>query len=201
MNEFSKRLPDGHEHRNTIDLAFGIATRFRQKAQEIKADKRLSSQGHLEQIQAAVRNGPITHLKQLRAQVDADAEHLQQRRGELVLKAPDPKDVVAAMDRAEIRSWLRSLPIGERTRHALEGDERIIGAVINAPSALSGVTDEVHARATGVALDRQFGPALKKLAEEEDALAVVDSALKVASTQLLSEAGIKSDDGLTEGEI
>jgi hypothetical protein len=73
--------------------------------------------------------------------VKARAE-IKAKRDALVVKAVDPANLAAALERQEIRQWVRSLDIGVR-QHVVLGtqDRRILEAMLTAPPELSNIAN------------------------------------------------------------
>jgi hypothetical protein len=186
--DFLSRLPADSVHRNTVEIAGGTVDAFRKKVQEIKSNRNYSVEGHRNQIKTAAEN-PLKFYAELKKQAASDRAKLDARREDFRLRPLSRDDVVGALDRQEIRAWLRSVPAGERQRHALT-DPTIAAAVASAPAALSGLDAEIHTRVINAELERQFGPELTILNGESQNLDVVDAVLAVAERQLLVEAGM-----------
>jgi hypothetical protein len=195
VEEFLRRLPPtATEEARLIETAFGIPATFRQKAAEIRADAKLSEVGKTEQIKQAALGGFVEHLKQIRSRAAAMTADVNNLRSGIKPKAPDHADVFGEMQRAEVRTWLRSLPPAERIRAALE-DESVAAAVLHVPPALSGLTSEVHERVVAAHVEKAFGSQLRGIQQREEVLEVVNSAIQVATTMFQREGG------LTEKEI
>jgi hypothetical protein len=76
-----------------------------------------------------------TEQPMLKARAEAKA-----KRDGLVIKAVDPSNLAAALERGEIRAWLRSLDVSTRQLVALGStDPRILTAMVTAPPELSGI--------------------------------------------------------------
>jgi hypothetical protein len=90
------------------------------------------------------------------------------------------------MQRQEIRTWLRSLPIGERIKHAAS-DPQVAAAVVFSPPALSGLNDDGHGRAKEFLTQHLFGAELDALDAEASELAEVTAAITIAERELNNE--------------
>ena len=86
------------------------------------------------------------------------------------------------MQRAEIRTYLRSLPEAERIRVALTStDETVRAAILFSPAALSGLKDEVRQQVANAYLAATHGPRLAELEKAESVALEVAAAIEVAS--------------------
>jgi hypothetical protein len=196
LNQFIGRLPASArpEHRNLVQEAFGIVGALDEKARAIRADGRFTSAGHMEQIQAVARDGILDHLKQVKGRTQALTDDLDRLRAAVALRAPAKDDITGELRRAEIRAHMRSLPTAERVRIALSEDETVSMAVTSAPAFLSGLTDDLYGRVRTSALERQHGPLLAEIEQQEAALQVVNTAVNVAVQQVRSVADLKTDE-------
>jgi hypothetical protein len=173
-------------------LAGRTVTVFRQKAAEIRSDKRYSAEGHREQVKAAAEIGPVQFFAQLKKQAAGDRAALNARKSEFELKPPNRADLVGAVERQEVRTFLRSLKPHEAMRLALE-DPSMAQAVLHAPRQLSGLPEDIFDRIRDAELERQFGPELEILGRESDELDVLDAAITIAEGRVRVEAEIKED--------
>jgi len=169
----------------TVEIAFGAVGNFRNKIGEIQSNGRLSPRGQAHDIRAAAEK-PQEFFTALKQQSEVDRQKLQKRADHFQLKPPARDDIVAAMDRQEIRQWLRSLKPGEAVKVALS-DPGIAAAIVSAPAALSGLDPASHARVVEFERERQFGKELKILKAEADELDVVDVAVQTAHEQFMRD--------------
>jgi hypothetical protein len=121
----------------------------------------------------------------------------------LVIKAVDPINVVAELQRQEIRNWLRSLDLSGRQLVAkTTKDQRVLEAMVTAAPELSGIVgdhlgplaDEIEARY----LELTYGPEIAEIKAIEEVLAEADAAIQVArqSLQMNSEMSERDFDRL-----
>jgi hypothetical protein len=191
LDDFLKRLPASSPHRLTVELAGRAADGFRQKAADIRGDKRYSAEGHREQVKAAAEIGPVQFFSQIKKQAAGDRHALNSRKSEFELKPPNRADLVGAVERQEIRTFLRSLKPHEAMRLALE-DPSIAQAALHAPRQLSGLPEDIFDRIRDAELERQFGPELKILGQESEELDLLDAAISIAESRVRVEAEMKS---------
>jgi hypothetical protein len=182
----AERLPENSEFRVMADSAFSAVDIFRKKVGEIKLDRNLSAEGHRAKIAEAANTGPLIYFRELRAQIANERKSLDERRAHFEIPRHDRDDVVAAMDRAEIRAWLRSLEPGERARAACSNPD-VAMAVVHSPPELSGLLGDSHDRAKTFLLEHLHGPELAMLRTETEVLENVTAALDVAEFQLRAE--------------
>jgi hypothetical protein len=168
------------------ESAFTAADNFRKKAADIRADRRFSAEGHLERIRAEAKSS-LGYFAELRKQIGAERASLAKRRAHFELPKHDRDDVVAELQRQEIRAWLRSIPNpGERIKHAARNPE-IARAVVNSPAELSGLAGDGIERVKAFLLEHLHGPELATLRAEAEIVDNVAVAIDVAEKQALSE--------------
>jgi hypothetical protein len=181
---FLDRIPESSDWHTTAASAFSAIESFRGRIRDIKSDRKLSSEGHLDAIREAAKTGPLTYLTELRRQVVEERKSLANRQAHFELPKPADKDIVGALGMQEIRAWLRSLPNpGERLKHAASNPD-IAKAVAHSPAALSGLDDAGLERARRFLTDHLFGEELATLQAEVDIIDSVDQAITIAEGEL-----------------
>ena len=184
VQHFTSRIPASAapRHKETIETAIALANGFEAKAREIGKDARYSALGRTEAIKSHLEQGPKAHLAQLKASVEGELTAIRGEMAAMVPKAPDKGDLFGEMQRAEIRTYLRSLPEAERTRVALTStDETVRAAILFSPAALSGLKDEVRQQVANAYLAATHGPRLAELEKAESVALEVAAAIEVAS--------------------
>jgi hypothetical protein len=190
------RIPANHPQAKTLRAAaegtIAVAESFAAKKAALQKGNRYTSEG----MQQALREMLPDHAAQMaaaKAPITKLQREAKQRREAIKVPTPDPANLAAAIERQEIRSFLRGLPIGERNA-LLVGtkDERILEAALTAPPELSGLSGEkmrhIAERVETNYLEMKFGTEVKAVAALEDAVAEAAAAAKVARARLAIEA-------------
>jgi hypothetical protein len=194
VDHFLQKLAVNSPNRVVVETALSAVANFKDNtAKGIRANRRLSPQGHAEEVQAAARKGPLEFLALTRKQLRDERGNLEKRRANLQIKAPDPANLASAIERMEVRTYVRSMSPGERVTTLLnpDCDDRILEAVLNAPAPLAGVTTFHQNLVRDIMLERKFGPELKIIADEADELEVTSVAVNLAEQELRREAGLQ----------
>jgi hypothetical protein len=179
-----QRVPETYTGlREDIATAFGIVEGFDGKAKAINGDATLSETGRRQRLQQEAAK-PREHLSQLKTKAQASIASIAARKKALQPVVKDHTDPVAEMRRAELRTFLRGMSTAERNRLLFSGDRDIIEAVVDAPAALSGIDEEMRAKAVEHFMEATSGPALRDLEANEDALEAAEAALEVAGRAL-----------------
>jgi hypothetical protein len=117
---------------------------------------------------------------------------IKSRRDALVVKAVDPTNLAAALERQEIRAWVRSLDLGVRQSVVLATkDRRILEAMLTAPPELSGIANpkaaaEIEARY----LELEYPSELVAIEALDSVVAEAEAALHVARNEMRSVVDI-----------
>ena len=108
-------------------------------AKELKSDPNWSDVGRRKQLAqlAAAQSESFRYTEQA---IETARSHINTRRAAMRPKR-DPNDLVGEMRRQELRTFIRSLPAGERVQ-AVFADPTVADAVADALPALSGLTPE-----------------------------------------------------------
>jgi hypothetical protein len=115
-------------------------------------------------------------------------------RGKLKLRPVDKTDLVGAMRRAEIRSWLRAMPADERNRYisktlaTMDGETAL--AIREMPPEMTGVLGSHREQLIDLALQAQHGEAITELQDLERGIEVADRALTAAREEIAHESGV-----------
>lgn len=128
--------------------------------------------------------GPLLYLNDLRKQVAEERNSLARRRERFELPKHSDDDVIGALERQEIRTWLRSIEnIGTRIKLAAT-DPEIATAVVHSPAELSGLNDDGRDRARQFLVDHLFGEEIAAVQTEAEVLDNVDQAISIATGEL-----------------
>jgi hypothetical protein len=185
ISQFESRLPKtaSDNSRNSVRAAIMIANGFREKADAIRSDARLSLEGQAEKLSelktATSTNG---HLVQIRTQAQKQLDSIRAERETFKAAAlKRPIDALAEMRAAEIRTMLRALPESERLGLAISDDVEIRDAVALATPVLSGVPAIVHEQIVDKIVSAKFQMRSGELNALEDEAEAVLAAATVAS--------------------
>jgi hypothetical protein len=138
------RLPKGHPlsatMRDAMIAALAASEGFGGHKIALQSDDRMTPKGRSQALRDSLVQNHGKQWARAKAAVAKARKEIEARRAALVIKAVDPTNVVAALERQEIRSWLRTLDIGARQSVALTTDDRrILEAMVTAPPELSNI--------------------------------------------------------------
>jgi hypothetical protein len=139
-------------------------------------------------------SGLVEILHRGRQAVAAAKQEAAERRAKLTLLPPNPTDVVGAMRRQEIRTWLRSLPPKERNDYVARNmdrlDPEVALAIREAPSELSGVLNADQKVILDRALEAQHGDAIRDVLELERAVEIAEHAVEAVRGEIARDVGV-----------
>jgi hypothetical protein len=121
-------------------LAAGEA--FADHKNTLARDGRMTPLGQQQALRDALTNTFGKAWAKAKAPIAKARAEIKAKRDALTIKPVDPANVAAALERQEIRQWVRSLDIGVRQSIVLASkDRRILEALLSAPPELSGIAN------------------------------------------------------------
>jgi hypothetical protein len=137
------RLPKDHplspSMRDAMTAALAASEGFSGHAIALASDGRSTPRGQREKLQESLTQNHGKQWARANASVLKERKAIEAERAELVIKPVDPSNFVAALERQEIRAWVRTLDLGVRQSIVLATkDRRILESVVSAPPELSG---------------------------------------------------------------
>jgi hypothetical protein len=103
----------------------------------------------------------------------------------------DRNDVVAAMERQELRATIAEMPDAERIGFVLgTSDPRIIEAVLGQPAVVSGIPEEVFSKVEASYQERRYAKELREIRDLEAVVAEAEAAARVARDEMRQTIGL-----------
>lgn len=173
---------------SAVDLAQSIGG-------QLASDNRYTDQGRQDQFANHVLHQAVPEFHQGRRAIARAKQELQDMRGRLQLPKPDPTDAAGAIARMEIRTWLRTLPQGERDRitRAEKLDPQIQAAIIEAPAVMTGVA-ESHLNVLNEKILREtHGTLIDEIAELSSAIEMAASAVEAGRDSARTDTGMTDE--------
>jgi hypothetical protein len=140
------RLPKDHplspSMRDAMIAAAAASEGFVGHRIALASDRRMTELGQRQALRDALTGNHGKAWARAKASVVKARKEIKSRRDALVIKAVDKADIAGELQRAEIRTWIRSLDQGVRQSVvASSSDRRILEAALSAPPQLSGIVD------------------------------------------------------------
>lgn len=154
------------------------ADTYATKAAAIAADPNLTDLGRSSHGRDLFSTAALPALKQGRAAVASAVAEIDNLRAKMAGSAIDKTDVAGALMRREMRDWLRGMDPAQRNALIVAGElpPAAALAVIEAPPALTGVSEQQHHALRALAVDALHPVEAAKIADYEQAVAAVASA-------------------------
>jgi hypothetical protein len=137
------RVPKNHPLSSSMTAAMVAALaageQFAGHKIALQSDDRMTAKGRSQALRDALTGNHGKQWAKAKAAVARARKEIEAERAALVIKPVDPANVAAALERQEIRAWVRTLDLGVRQSIVLATkDRRILEAVVSAPPELSG---------------------------------------------------------------
>jgi hypothetical protein len=136
------RLPDhplSASMKDAMIAALAASEQFSGHKIGLASDRRMTELGKSQALKDELTNRFGKQLARAKAVVTKARAEIDAERAALVIKPVDKTDIAAALERQEIRAWIRQLDLGVRQSVVLATkDVRILEAVTSAPPELSG---------------------------------------------------------------
>jgi hypothetical protein len=184
------RLPPNHplapSMRTAMIDALAAGEQFADHKSTLSKDGRMTPLGQSQALKDALTNTFGKALARAKAPVAKARAEYKTRKAALTVKPVDPANVAAALERQEIRSWVRSLDLGVRQAVVLATkDVRILDALLSAPPELSGIVDAVLAgKVESRYVELVFPGELAELEAMDDVIAHGEAAVAIARNEM-----------------
>lgn len=178
-----------------ITRALDVHTKMRTKAADVAKDTHRTPLGKQDVLRKFVGENAHEVLR-IRKTVDVMRTKLTERRAKLMPAKADPSNVASAVMRMEMRQMLRGIKNpGERLRLLLDNDAdtSMLEAALEAPNAMSGITDQMRELITTSVIERNHPGALAQIEKAEEAIELVDVAARVAFNTARDAAEFPND--------
>jgi hypothetical protein len=151
---------------------------------------RLTSKGLQDEIRAYAKQHVLPDLKQSADELAAARADIATRRAQLAIPTPDPADTAGMALRGEMRTWLRSLPSGERLAALLSenADERLLQAALEVPPGMAGLTEQTRGEVQATIVERKYQAPLAEIEQMGEAANTAGAAIETSLYQLRREA-------------
>lgn len=173
--------------------ALDVAATLTATRAELAGDKNKSDVGRANALRDfAAKEAPrVTRAR--RALTHAQGTVRNQRLA-LTPTVRDKKDIAAAMLRREIREVAKSMNLQEVLALANDPttDTITLEALFEGPTFLTGLSADMRARMLQIVVDRTQAPAVATLAELDEALNLLDTAVRFGEQELYKASGAQS---------
>lgn len=188
------QLPGAEKTRHAFERALGFVGVATAKKAELARPGTLSSKGLKRVLRSQLAaTGLLAELREHRAAVDAEAAAIKADRESLNRPAIDRADLLAELQRQEMRSWLRQMAPGERYSILMTGDSRdVMEAALTAAPGLSGITADQRDNLARIYVERVHPEKLQELEARTEVNVLAGAACRAAVMDLEEGADFKN---------
>jgi hypothetical protein len=152
----------------------------------------LNARGVAEALRRDLGKHVVPELRSTLRVVNERKAAMKHERAALAKPKIDSTDVVAAMQRREIRDYLHGLESAERMKMLLDNPDPImLAAALELPPALSGLTVETRAHVEEAYTRATHAQTLRAMDDREEALDVVGAAAEIAAMEIRAAVGLE----------
>jgi len=153
--------------------------------------KTLNALGIAQALRGELSRNVVPELRRIRRVAQERRDVVKSQREALAQVKVDATDVVGALQRQEMRTYLRTLDDGERMKLLTDGDDhRMAQAALEVPAAMSGLNGEMRAQVEEAYVRAKHSAALKALDEMGEALSLLDAAARIAIMEIRTHVGM-----------
>lgn len=126
-------------------------------------DVNLSPNGRAAKVAEFVQKDALQRFATVTKDVRKALRHSDAKLKSFGPAKPDPTDLAGALQRQEIRSYVRSLPQGER--YQMAGSTEFAAAILDGPPVLSGLDPHFYEQLREAHVQALHGPEIQKVEE------------------------------------
>ncbi|WLA78816.1 hypothetical protein [Bradyrhizobium elkanii] len=172
--------------REAAEKCLEISERFAKERADIEKNNHLTPDGRKAQLLESLKTRHARDLRDARKPLEDFAKSIESMRAKVKPAEIDRGDIVGALERMEIRTFVFNSTNAEKMKLLLEdADPVILDAVLSAPRALSGVPAEYYDRAKAAREEQLHGPVLRDIAAAQEVLSEARNAAAIARADLM----------------
>jgi hypothetical protein len=173
--------------RKAAEACLNVSERFTSEREQIDQNPHLTRDGKKAKLIDSLRKTHARDLRDARKPFDEAANKLKAMRETIKPAQIDETNVVAALERMEIRTFVFNSPSADKVSLLLHQDAspKILDAVLSAPRELSGVTKDIYDRAKTAREEKLYGPLLQEIETAELVLSEANNAAAIARASLM----------------
>jgi hypothetical protein len=180
---------------NNFERVETLAEKLKSKRDELSKSAALTDTGKVEGMRAFAAKEIVPALHRERNDLEGWVARMAERRQKLAQPEVNKMDTVAAMQRQEIRAFLRGLSDGQRIGLLFGNpDEQTLAAVLEMPAAMSGLTDEMRRKVQDVQMEKQHPETVKLFADAEAAIGLADTAIRMTLNEIRRDGGFEGNE-------
>jgi hypothetical protein len=192
IDRVAKNHPLSSSMRSAMIAAAAASEGFVGHKIALQSDGRMTPRGQQDALREALTGNHGKAWARANASVVKARKEITARRDVLVIKAVDKMDIAGELQRAEIRTWIRSLDQGVRQSVvASSSDRRILEAALSAPPQLSGIVDpKAAAEIENRYIEIVYPSELASIEADDAVVAVAEACMHVQRNELRSTISV-----------
>lgn len=174
-----------------FDQVLGVADSISAKKTELAGDKHLSDIGRAQKLTEFAKSEAVRAARASRT-LDMARQTISEKRAALVPGVKDKTDVAGALLRREQRDVLRTMDSADMVRVLSDKNTPMITleSIFEAPHLVPTIPPEIKGRLVDELLERIAGPAVALLREQDEALELLDTAVRASHYALQEATGV-----------
>ena len=168
--------------------------RIEARAREHSGSGRYTPDGAKQMTLQSALSEAVPSLHRSRQVIKSAKAEVAELRSKIKLQPADKTDMVSAMLRAEMRTWLRSKPQSERDAYLSKNlenlDPQMALAVMELPPEMSGVSSQQHNMLVDRAIEAQHGETLGEIEALEHGILLAERAVEASREEVRRETGV-----------
>jgi hypothetical protein len=180
---------------NNFERVEALSEKLKAKKDQLAKSTTLTDLGKAEGVRDFAAKEIVPKLRAERLDLEASLARMADHRKKLSTPEINGMDTVAAMQRQEIRTFLRGLPDAQRVGLLLGSpDAQTIAAVMEMPAVMSGLTDDMRGKVQEIQLKKLHPQILELHENAEQAIGLTDSAIRMTLNELRRDGGFEGND-------
>jgi hypothetical protein len=191
--------PEFKAAKSAYMAAISAVDGVRSKRQKLIETKKYTPEGIKQKLGRIAVDDEVISVRKAAVSAENLRKAIAARKSNLTLPPIDRTDVVAEMQRAEMRAQLRtklaSLSAKERSIYLIENKTpALLSAVLNADPSLSGIPESTYSAWKQDEIQKLHGDAIEELSEMEQAVKTAEIALSAAREKVREEIGLNKQE-------
>jgi hypothetical protein len=169
-----------------------LAEKLKSKKDQLAKSNTLTDVGKVESIRDFAAKEVVPALHRERVDLEGWLTRIADQRQKLAQPEINKMDTVAAMQRQEIRSFLRGLSASERLGLLMGNpDMQTLAAVLEMPAAMSGLTEDMRQKIQDIQVEKKHPQVIELHTNAKDCIGLADSAIRMTLNEIRRDGGSK----------
>jgi hypothetical protein len=198
LKSLTERLPahpDAAKIRASIEAALGTAEEFGRRKNTLRQSGKYTDAGLKDALRTEVQKTYAARLNNARRPVAVLKKRLDALKAEIKPRQPDPQNIVAELQRQEMRAFLADLPDFAARMQLVLQNPQFAEAAIQAPPELSGIDPRNFKLVLDKHLEELHGEKMKEIEALDELVTAGEAALQMAQHDMGKDFGDEREFG------